>query len=83
VDGFRVDAIDRSMKDPLLRENPPATATPRRFDFFRGQYHLWNKDRPEALDVVRSIRRAAERAKPGSLLLGESYIPIERLARYL
>ena len=83
VDGFRVDAIDRSMKDPLLRENPPASSTERRFDDFRGQYHLWNKDRPEVLDVVRSIRRAAERVKPGSLLLGESYIPIERLARYL
>lgn len=83
VDGFRVDAIDRSMKDERLRENPPAAAAPGRFDFFRGQYHLWNKDRPEALDVVRSIRRSAERVKPGSLLLGESYIPIERLARYL
>ncbi|MDQ3493810.1 MAG: alpha-amylase family glycosyl hydrolase [Chloroflexota bacterium] len=83
VDGFRVDAIDRSMKDELLRENPPAAASPGRFDFFRGQYHLWNKDRPEALDVVRSIRRSAERVKPGSLLLGESYIPVERLARYL
>ncbi len=83
VDGFRVDAIDRSIKDPLLRENPAAMSTQRRFDYFRGQYHLWNKDRPEALDVVRSIRRSAERVKPGSLLLGESYIPIERLARYL
>ncbi len=83
VDGFRVDAIDRSIKDPLLRENPPAAPGERRFDFFRGQHHLWNKDRPEVLDVVRSIRRSAEAARPGSLLLGESYIPVERLARYL
>lgn len=83
VDGFRVDAIDRSIKDLLLRENPAGAPDQRRFDFFRGQHHLWNKDRPEVLDVVRSIRRSAEAARPGSLLLGESYIPVERLARYL
>ena len=86
VDGFRVDAIDRAAKDPLLRDNPPAAGVfaPRLPERMRHELRLWNKDRPEVIDVVRALRGAAESAgEPGALLIGESYIPIERMARYL
>ncbi len=86
VDGFRVDAIDRAVKDPLLRDNPPAAGVfvPRLPERMQHELRLWNKDRPEAIDVVRSLRRAAESAGDGEpLLIGESYLPVERMGRYL
>jgi alpha-glucosidase len=86
VDGFRIDAIDRAAKDPLLRDNPPAAGVfvPRLPERQRHELRLWNKDRPEVLHVIRSLRAAAESAgEPGALLIGESYIPVERIARYL
>ncbi|MFN2417457.1 MAG: alpha-amylase family glycosyl hydrolase [Candidatus Limnocylindria bacterium] len=86
VDGFRIDAIDRAVKDRHLRDNPPAAGIflPRLPERHRHQLRLWNKDRPEVIEVVRSLRAATESAgEPGALLIGESYIPIERMARYL
>jgi alpha-glucosidase len=48
------------------------------------ELRLWNKDRPEVLEVVRSLRSAAASVGDGApLLIGESYIPVERMARYL
>ena len=86
IDGFRIDAIDRAVKDPLLRDNPPAAGVfvPRLPERMQHELRLWNKDRPEVLEVVRSLRRAAASAGDGApLLIGESYIPVERMARYL
>jgi alpha-glucosidase len=86
VDGFRIDAIDRAIKDPLLRDNPPAAGVfvARLPERMQHELRLWNKDRPEVLDVVRALRHAAASAGDGDpLLIGESYIPIERMARYL
>ncbi len=83
IDGFRVDAVPNAMKDPLLRDNPPAGIE---HPFFgrdlTGQERLWNVDRPEVLEVVRHLRRVADE-RPGTLLLGEAYLPAERLAAYL
>lgn len=84
VDGFRVDAIDRSMKDPLLRDNPAGVGVAAGVPLSPGgQLPLWNKGRPETLDVVRALRQAADVARPGTLLLGEAYVPVDRLGRYL
>ena len=83
VDGFRVDAITHAMKDPLLRDNPPAG--PRTPPFPRdrtGQDHIWTDDRPEMADVIHFLRRVADEY-PGRLLIAEAYLPVERLARYL
>jgi alpha-glucosidase len=83
VDGFRVDAIIHGMKDPLLRDNPPAVAPVPPFPPERtGQDPIWTVDLPEVLDVVRSLRRVADEY-PGRLLLGEAYLPVDRVARYL
>jgi alpha-glucosidase len=55
VDGFRFDAINFAMHDPLLRDNPPApdTGKPRSrpFDF---QLSVYNKSHT---DIPRFIRR--------------------------
>ncbi|MGL6043402.1 MAG: alpha-amylase family glycosyl hydrolase [Sandaracinobacteroides sp.] len=53
VDGFRVDAINFSMHDPELRDNPPAPPGPRTrpFDY---QTKLYNQSHP---DIPRFLRR--------------------------
>jgi alpha-glucosidase len=82
VDGFRLDAIDRLMKDPQLRDDPPATgppALPEQGDCATlDMVHSRNApDIGEALAVLR------EGAGEGALLVGEVYLPAERLAPYL
>ncbi|MEJ2409553.1 MAG: alpha-amylase family glycosyl hydrolase [Novosphingobium sp.] len=55
VSGFRLDALNFAMHDPLLRDNPPApddgTPRTRPFDF---QIHRYNQSHP---DIVRFIER--------------------------
>ncbi len=83
VDGFRVDAIIHAIKDTQLRDNPPAgPPTPPFPPDPSGHDPVWTVDRPEAPDVVRLLRRVADEY-PGRLLVGEAYLPVERLARYL
>jgi alpha-glucosidase len=83
VDGFRVDAITHALKDPLLRDNPPAgPGTPPFPPDRTGHEPVHTDDQPEMPEVIRSLRRVADEY-PGRLLLGEAYLPVERLARYL
>jgi alpha-glucosidase len=71
------------MKDPLQRDNPPAGPPIPPFPPDpTGQDRIWTVDLPEVLDVVRSLRRVADEY-PGRLLLGEAYLPVDRLARYI
>ena len=83
VDGFRVDAVTHALKDPLLRDNPPAGPPIPPFPRDRtGQDPVWSDDQPEMPEVVGFLRRVADEY-PGRLLIGEAYLPVERLARYL
>lgn len=82
VDGFRLDAIDRLMKDPELRDDPPATGPPplpEQGDCATlDMRHSRNApDVGEALAVLRA--GAGEEA----LLVGEVYLPAAKLAPYL
>ncbi len=84
VDGFRVDAIFAAIKDDLLRDNPP-DRRPHVIPGLggdAGQDPLWSMNRPEVHDVVRHLRRVAEEF-PGRVLVGEAYVAVEELARYL
>ena len=57
VDGFRFDAINFAMHDPLLRDNPPApdTGKPRSrpFDF---QLSVYNKSHTDIPRFIRKLR---------------------------
>ncbi len=81
VDGFRVDALRQVMKDDEFRDNPPnPNYTPD-----QGPYHsllsVYSTDRPEVHDVVRDLRRVMD-DYPNQLMIGELYLPLERLVRY-
>ena len=81
ADGFRLDAIDRLVKDRELRDNPPATA-PFGLPLHPDEAVLeprYSRDRPEVVDALAALRAAVGDA----LLVGEVYVPTARMAPYL
>ena len=81
VDGFRLDALDRLMKDPELRDDPPATrpfglpGDPQDLELD----HVHSRNAPDLGDALQAIRRVVGDV----LLIGEVYLPIEEAASYL
>jgi alpha-glucosidase len=79
--GYRVDAIDRLLKDPELRDDPPATqpyGLPLRSD----QAHLAltnSRNAPDMGEALAKIRQACGDA----FLVGEVYLPSSKWQPYL
>ena len=81
VDGFRVDAIDRLVKDRELRDDPPARtpfALPLPEEYARLE-HLHSTNSPDIERALAAIRAAAG----DGALVGEVYLPTAGLAPYL
>ena len=81
VDGFRVDAVWYLMKDDKFRDNPPnpayvAGGLPR-----DALIPLYTADLPEVHDAIGGMRRVVDEFTD-RVLLGEIYLPIERLVAY-
>ena len=81
VDGYRIDAIDRLLKDPQLRDDPPATE-PFGLPLTRGRgqarAHQLRATRPTPARRSAQIREAAGDA----FLVGEVYLPSARWQPY-
>jgi len=81
VDGFRIDALRQLIKDDQWRDNPPNPA----YHPSQGPYHallpLYTTDRPEVLDMIARMRRVVDEYD-ARVLIGELYLPIERLVAY-
>jgi len=81
VDGFRIDVLWHLIKDDRYRDNPPNP------DFHEGlpphhsQVPLYTTDRPEVQSLVVELRRVVDEF-PGRVLIGEIYLPVERLVAY-
>jgi alpha-glucosidase len=74
VAGFRIDVAHALVKDPQLRDNPPARPNESPTWKRVGQWPKHNFGLPEAVDVHRRWRRVAEEYDPERLLLGETYV---------
>ena len=69
VDGFRIDAINFSMHDPELRDNPPAPPGKRTrpFDF---QRHIYNQSHPDIVKFLERLRTLTD-TYPGRFTVAE------------
>jgi alpha-glucosidase len=81
IDGFRVDALWYLIKDNQFRDNPP------NHDYRPGGLPrdalipLYTADLPEVHDAISGMRQVLDEF-PDRVLLGEIYLPIERLVAY-
>jgi alpha-glucosidase len=81
IDGFRLDALDRLLKDPGLRDDPPATGAPvlPLHPDHATLDHLHSRNAPDIATAIAALREAAGDA----FLVGEVYLPAAGLEPYL
>jgi alpha-glucosidase len=81
VDGFRVDVIWHLIKDEDFRNNPANPDFAAHLPEINRFTQVYSADRPEVLDVIAEMR-AVMRAYGERVLIGEIYLPMERLMAY-
>jgi len=81
VDGFRVDVLWHLIKDDQFRDNPPNPGFKPGDPPHHVQIPVYSADRPEIEDVVRALRRVIDEFDD-RVLIGEIYLPVERLVAY-
>jgi alpha-glucosidase len=82
VDGFRVDAIHHLVEDEEFRDNPPNPAWRALMSPARRLLRTHTIDHPETHDAIAKMRLAVGEYGGDKLLIGEAYLPIDRLVAY-
>ncbi|GLK67116.1 alpha-amylase family glycosyl hydrolase [Hansschlegelia plantiphila] len=81
VDGFRIDVLWLLIKDEELRDNPENP------DYAQGDPDIgrllqtYSSDREEVFDVIRELRATVD-DYDDRVLIGEIYLPVDRLVAY-
>jgi alpha-glucosidase len=81
VDGFRVDVIWHLLKDDQFRDNPPNPAWDPSQPPHRAVLPVYTTDLPEVHEAIAGMRRVVDEW-PDRVLIGEIYLPVERLMAY-
>lgn len=81
VDGFRVDVLWLLIKDDQWRDNPPNPDYKSGMAPFHSQLPLYTTDRPEVQAIVSGLRRVLDEFD-SRVLIGEIYLPLDRLMAY-
>jgi alpha-glucosidase len=82
VDGFRVDVLWHIVKDAEFRDDPPNPDYIPDAGPYDSLLHVYSTDRPEVHEIVREMREVLDGDTDERLLIGEIYLPIERLVTY-
>jgi alpha-glucosidase len=81
VDGFRVDVLWHLIKDAEFRDNPPNPQYSPGMPPHHSQVPLYTTDRPEVQQIVAGLRKVVDEFDD-RVLIGEIYLPVERLVAY-
>jgi alpha-glucosidase len=81
VDGFRVDVIWHLIKDAEFRDNPPNPYYRDGRPPHEKILTQYSTDQPEVHEVVAEMRRVTDEFE-GRVLIGEIYLPLQRLVAY-
>jgi alpha-glucosidase len=81
VDGFRIDVLWLLIKDDRWRDNPPNPDYEPAMPEFQSQIPFYTSDRPEVQNIVSGLRSVLD-AYDSRVLIGEIYLPLDRLMAY-
>jgi alpha-glucosidase len=81
VDGFRVDVMHHIVKDDEFRDNPFNPQYRPGMSPYRELLPTYSSDRPEVHETVEQMRAIVEEYDD-RMLVGEIYLPVERLVAY-
>ncbi|HWH77213.1 MAG TPA: alpha-amylase family glycosyl hydrolase [Candidatus Binatus sp.] len=81
VDGFRVDVMHHLAKDTQYRDNPPNPEFRSGMSPYRELLTTYTVDLPEVQDIVAKMRAVIDEYDD-RMLVGEIYLPLERLMAY-
>ena len=81
VDGFRVDVMHHLVKDTEFRDNPPNPHFRPGMSPYRELLATYTADLPEVQQIVAMMRGVVEEYDD-RMLVGEIYLPVERLMAY-
>ena len=81
VDGFRVDVMHHLVKDSQYRDNPPNPDFRPDMSPYRELLTTHTADLPEVQEIVALMRDVVEEYDD-RMLVGEIYLPVERLMAY-
>jgi alpha-glucosidase len=81
VDGFRVDVISHVIKDAAFRDNPPNPDWTGQGPDITRLTQTYSADQPEAQEVIAELRRVVDEFDD-RVMIGEVYLPLDRLMRY-
>lgn len=81
VDGFRIDVVWHLAKDTEFRDNPPNPAWEPGVPEIQRHLQKYSADQPFVHQIVAELRDVVEEYSD-RLLIGEIYLPIDRLVEY-
>ncbi len=81
VDGFRVDVMHHLAKDTEFRDNPPNPEWQPGMSPYRELLTTYTADLPEVQEIVAKLRNVLDKYDD-RMLVGEIYLPVERLMAY-
>jgi alpha-glucosidase len=81
VDGFRADVLWHLIEDDQFRDNPPNPDWREGTDPYQKLFPLYTTDQAEVHGVIARMRRLVDQYED-RVLIGEIYLPIERLVQY-
>ena len=81
VDGFRIDVLHHVIKDAQFRDNPPNPAYEPTMRPHQVVLSRFTVDQPELQSVITGLRKVVDEY-PERVLIGEVYLPMDRLVAY-